>query len=303
MISRKFRTLAVLAALPLIGTIALAGCGSSSADSEKKTDTSAPLYDKLPAKIKDAGTIQLGSSVDYPPFEYYEEDGKTLAGFEVELSKLLEKQLGVNFKWNNASFDTLLPALGTGRYDVVYGTTNDTAEREKSYDMVFYAKSWQGFVSKAGNPANIKSVDDMCGTSIAAVRGGIQQHYMDDKAKECVKNGKKNIKVLALEGNAEEQLAVRQGKADALIENYPSARNFAEKSDGKLEVIEGMEAMPTFVAMVLPKSSKQLRDTLVEAWQAIIDDGSYKKILSKWKLGDLAIDKAGVNAIESDVKP
>ncbi len=302
MTSRSLRTLTLLAVAPLLGTIALAGCGGDSEDT-KKADSSAPLFDQLPAKVQKAGTIQIGSSVDYPPFESYEEDGKTLVGFEVDLAKKLEKQLGVGFKWNNASFDTLLPALASKRYDVVYGAVNDTAEREKDYDFVYYLQSSQGFVAKAGNPAGIRTEDDLCGKALAAVRGGIQQQYLESKATECAKSGNEKINVLTFDGNAQEQLAVRQGKADALIENYPTAAVFADKSDGKLELIDGLQVERQFFGMVLPKSEKKLRDVLVKAWQAIIDDGSYAKVLAKWKLDDIAVDKPGINAVASGVKP
>src|SRR5699024_5477918 len=115
--------------------------------------------------IQDAGEIKVGSAIDYPPFEYYE--GDKLTGFEVDLAKELEKQLGVNLAWNNASFDTLLPSLKSNRYDFVYGATNDTADREKNYDFVYYLQSSQGFVTAKGDANKVKEVDDLCGEAIA----------------------------------------------------------------------------------------------------------------------------------------
>jgi polar amino acid transport system substrate-binding protein len=306
----NIRRAAVLIAAPLLTGLLLSGCGSSAdggkdaaaADNAADTANTAPLFDQLPDDVKQTGTIQIGSSIDYPPFEYYEE-GDKLAGFEVELSQELEKQLGVTFTWNNASFDTLLPALTTKRYDVIFGAVNDTAEREESFDIVSYLQSSQGFVVQAGNPTGITKVEDLCGKPIAAVRGGVQPQYLEAQSKVCVESGNKAIDVLTFDGNAAEQLAVKQGKAAAMLENYPTAAHFASESEGELEVVEGLQVEKRFFGMVFSKKDSELRDALAKAWQAIIDDGSYTAVLEKWNLASIGIEEATLNPVSSGVNP
>ncbi|RNI25475.1 ABC transporter substrate-binding protein [Flexivirga caeni] len=306
---RRFHRRAVVAALPVIAVAVVAGCGSSSQSSGRSAHSGAggngtqaigakaPLFAQLPPNIQKDKTIQLGSSVDYPPFEFYKADGKTLDGFEPALASLLEKQLGVTFTWNNASFDTLFSALKSGRYDIVYGATNDTKEREQSFNFVDYLRSSQGFDVLKGNPKKIKSVDDLCGKTIAAVRGGIQAQYLASKSKDCTAHGKAPLTPMVFTGNAEEQLAVREGKADALLENYPTAVYFAQKSNGILELVPGLQVEKQYFGMVVPKSSTKLRDALMKAWQAIISDGSYRKVLMEWGLADVGLDKPLINAV------
>lgn len=297
--SLSTRHLAVLT-FPLVAALALTACQSDAGATPAAAGTSgggaAKLFSRLPQQIQDAKTIQVGSSIDYPPFEYYDKDGKTQLGFETELAKLLEGKLGVTFTWNNASFDTLFSALRAGRYDLVYGATNDTAEREQAFDFVYYLKSSQGFVVAKGNPAGIKTEDDLCGKTIAAVRGGVQAQYLDAKAAECQSSGKGTLTPLLFAGNAEEQLALKQGKAQAMLENYPTAAAFAQESKGELEVLD-LQVSQRYYGMVLPKDNSALRDTLVAAWQQIIDDGSYGKVLKKWHLESIGITKAGINAV------
>ena len=292
----------IVAALACTGALLVAGCGSdagsSSDDATEKS--SAPLFSALPDDIQQAGKIVIGSSIDYPPFEYYAEDGKTLQGFETELATELEKQLGVTFEWQNASFDTLFTALRSGRYDIVYGATNDTLEREQLFDFVDYLQSSQGFVSKAGNPEGIKTIEDICGKNIAVVRGGIQGQFLEAQSGECTKAGKPAINVLAFDGNSGEQLAVKQGQAAAMLENYPTAVTFAKESKGELEVVPNLQVSKRYFGMVVPKDDTELRDALQKAWQAIMDDGSYDKVLEKWGLGEIGIDKAQINAVKSE---
>lgn len=303
--SPPFR-MSALCALPLVAGLLLTGCApaetTAAPAAAEGSGNSAPLFSELPESIQQAGTIQIGSAIDYPPFEYYEENGD-LAGFEVELSKELEKHLGVPFTWNNAGFDTLLPALATKRYDVIFGAVNDTKEREESFDMVSYLQSSQGFVAKAGTETGIAKVEDLCGKAIAAVRGGVQPQYLEERSKTCVKEGMKPIDVLTFDGNAQEQLAVKQGRAAALLENYPTAAFFAANSEGALEVIDGLQVEKRFFSMVLSKEQAQLRDALQQAWQATIDDGSYARILDKWELGAIGIKESVVNPVSAGIEP
>jgi polar amino acid transport system substrate-binding protein len=283
-----------------------AACGSDpSSDASAKSgnggggSSSAPLYKELPSDIQEAGKIVIGSSIDYPPFESYAADGTTLQGFEVELAKALEKQLGVTFDWQNASFDTLFTALRSKRYDIVYGATNDTKERQQTFDFVDYLQSSQGFVVAKGNPAGIKKIEDICGKKVAVVRGGIQAQFLDAQTKKCTDDGMSAIDILPFDGNSGEQLAVKQGQADAMLENYPTAVTFAQESKGDLEVVPDLQVSKRYFGMVVPKKNTELRDTLQKAWQAIIDDGSYGDVLKKWNLSEIALDKAEINAADS----
>jgi polar amino acid transport system substrate-binding protein len=281
------------------GALSLAACGSDSKDATASENAagsnSAPLFGELPTDIQQSGKIVVGSSIDYPPFEYYAADGKTLQGFETELAAELEKQLGVRFDWQNASFDTLFTALRAGRYDIVYGATNDTKEREQLFDFVDYLKSSQGFVVQAGNPEGIRTVDDLCGKAVAVVRGGVQQQFLEDQSATCTAAGKGAINVLAFDGNSGEQLAVKQGQAAAMLENYPTAVTFAKESDGSLELVPDLQVSERFYGMVVPKDQTELKTALTHAWQAIIDDGSYQRVLDTWGLSDIAVEKVQVN--------
>lgn len=263
------------------------------------TSATAPFFSQLPSAIQKAGTITVGSSIDYPPFEYYAADGKTLQGFETELATALQKPLGITFSWQNTSFDTMFTALRSDRFDVVYGAVNDTIDREKTFDFVDYLQSSQGFDVAKGNPQGIKTLDDLCGKSVAAVRGGIQADFLTTQSGICTSAGKGAITVLTFDGNSGEQLAVTGGHAAALLENYPTAATFASSAGSKLDLVPNLQVRKAFYGMVLNKSNSQLRDVLAKAWQSIIDDGTYGKILAQAKLSDIGLKRSVVNGVKS----
>lgn len=302
------RRLFLATTLVAVGTLVIAGCSSSSpsksnnttGQSSSQTGTSgAPsggsLHNLLPASVQKSGKIVIGSAINYPPFENYGPDGKTLVGFEVELANALQQELGVKFQWQNAAFDTLFASLKAGRYDIVYGATNDTAQREQTFDMVDYVQASQGFDVQKGNPSHIATVDDVCGKSVSAVTGGVQAQWLETQSATCTKNGKGKITVLTFADASGEQLALREGKADAMLENYPTAVVFAKQSNGAFETVPNLQVAKTYYAMVVPKSDKQLSTALQKAWAAIIANGSYGKVLSKWGLSDIGLTQSYIN--------
>jgi polar amino acid transport system substrate-binding protein len=88
-----------------------------------------------------------------------------------------------------------------------------------------------------------------------------------------------------------------------MLENYPTAAHFAAKSEGTLEVVEGLQVEKRFFGMVFSKKNSELRDALAKAWQAIIDDGSYTAVLKKWGLSSIGIKEATINPVSSGANP
>src|SRR5690242_12466556 len=91
--------LAAVGAIAVAGTLILTGCGDqtdkSSSNSSDTSSSSAPLASKLPADVKKAGVIKVGSDIAYPPVEYMQ-NGKAV-GIDPDIADALGKQLGVKF--------------------------------------------------------------------------------------------------------------------------------------------------------------------------------------------------------------
>ena len=84
---------------------------------------------------QEAGKLKIAMEVGYPPFEYYAEDGKTPAGFDVELGKEIAKRLGLEAEFLDVAWDGIFAGLTTDRYDVVMSAATITPERQAAYDF------------------------------------------------------------------------------------------------------------------------------------------------------------------------
>lgn len=296
---KKVTMLAVAAVMLLV--TALSGCGgasssASSAGGQTGVNKNAPLYNSLPQAIKDKGVIQLGSEIGYPPMEYYDTDGKTVLGFDKELSDLVAKQLGVPINWNNMAFDGLITALNSNRVDIVMASMMDTAERQQKVDFVDYYMEGTSILVLKGNPQNIKTIDDLCGKTVTVQRGTTQETVLNEQATKCQAGGSK-LEILPFDKEAEALLQVKQGRAVATVEQTIVATYNIDQSQNAYEIAGPQvpnTARPTGIA--LNKDNAPFRDALQKALQATMDDGSYKTLVDKYKLGAGALTKATVNA-------
>ncbi len=128
--------------------------------------------------IKKAGKLVLGTSADYPPYEFHTQiDGKdTIVGFDVAIAGEVAKDLGVTLEIKDMDFDGLLAALSSGNVDVVIAGMTPTAERKQNVDFseIYYHAEHGVLIRKADKAKYETSVDSLKEAMIGAQRGAIQ---------------------------------------------------------------------------------------------------------------------------------
>ncbi|MEV6952274.1 ABC transporter substrate-binding protein [Streptomyces sp. NPDC051183] len=297
--------IAAVGAIAVAGALILTGCGDQTdSGSETKGKTSdAPLFAKLPKKIQDAGVIKVGSDTAYPPMEFIE-GGKTV-GVDPDIAEALGKQLGVKLEFTSGTFDGLLTSLETGRQDIAMSSMTDNKKRQegldddgkkigKGVDFVDYFSSGVSLLVKKGNPSNIKSLDDLCGKTVAVQRGTTYEDTFKAQAEKC---GDKKLTIEAFDTDAEAQTRVKAGGAVADLNDFPVTAYAAQKSGGGNDFeVAGDQADVGLFGIAVSKDNPQLRDALKEALDAIIKDGSYAKVLEKWNVKGSAVQSATINA-------
>ncbi|MDX2682029.1 ABC transporter substrate-binding protein [Streptomyces soliscabiei] len=303
--------LAAVGSLAVAGALLLTACGDQtnggggSNTSESGSSSAAPLFSKLPAGIQKAGVIKVGTNAEYAPMESVEA-GK-IVGVDPDIAAALSKQLGVEFKFTSGAFDGLITAVNTGRYDIAMSSITDNKQRQEGLDdkgkklgegvdFVDYFTAGTAIYVKKGNPKGIKSIEDLCGQTVAVQRGTTYEEALQTQSKACTTGGKAALKIESFDNDTEAQTRVKSGGAVAGVNDYPVAVDLARKADGgnSFEVVgEQYEAAP--FGIVVDKKNTQLRDALKEAVDAIIKDGSYQKVLEKWGAQSGAIKAAAVN--------
>ncbi|MEU2425257.1 ABC transporter substrate-binding protein [Streptomyces sp. NPDC007851] len=303
---------AAFGAIAVAGTLLLTGCGdhtdkgSDGGSSSSAASSSAPLASKLPADIRKAGVIKVGSDIAYPPVEYME-NGKAV-GVDPDVADALGKQLGVKFDFQNGKFDQLIVGLQAKRFNVIMSAMNDTKDRQNGIDsdtgkkvgngvdFVDYFTAGTSILVQKGNPKGIKSLDDLCGKVVALQKGTTSEGIAKAQSTKCTKDGKKAIDLQTFDTDPEALLRLKQGASVADLNDFPVAAYNAKTSGGgkDFEVVgDQIEAGPYGIAV--SKENTQLRDALQAAVDAIIKNGDYQKILAKWNVAQGAVTEGKVN--------
>jgi polar amino acid transport system substrate-binding protein len=294
------KLLAALGAAALV-LVVLAGCGSSSSSSSSSSaattsstsSANASVAAQVPAAIKSKGTLNVATEAQYAPNEFIAPDGHTVIGMDAELTEAIGGVLGLKVKLVNSDFETIIPGLAAGRYDLGVSSFTDTKEREKTVDFVDYFEAGISFYAKSSANPGVEAVGDLCGKTVAVEKGTVEQEEAEKQSKACSKEGKKSVSTLSFPGQNAVNLAVSSGRAELGMADSPVADYQVKQSAGAFKLI-GKEYEVAPYGIAIPKKSGMTQPVLA-ALKAVIADGTYSKILAKWGLQSGAIKEPKIN--------
>jgi polar amino acid transport system substrate-binding protein len=251
----------------------------------------------VPSSIKSKGRITIAMDATYPPDESIASDGHTIVGLDADFGKALAKELGLKAKLVNVTFNSIIPRLVDGTYDLGLSSFTETKKREKQVDFITYFKAGEGFFVKAGSSKKHVTLGSLCGTSVAVENGTTEQDDANAQNKKCKSAGKGAVKVLTFKDQNGVNLAVSSGRAQIGFADSQVAAYLVSKSHGQLQN-SGTAFKVAPYGIALPKGSG-LDKAVLAAVNALIGNGTYMKILKKWGETSGAIKKSGKNQATS----
>lgn len=276
--------------------LVLAGCTNTEGESTASTpveeitiDTAA--VELLPADVRDAGVLRLGSDLTVPPNEYKASDG-TPSGWGVQLAEAVAARLGLEPQWEVLGFDSILPRIEEGDVDMGDASFTDTLERQKTVDFVNYyvaGSQWAAAIGTEVDP------DDACGLTVAVAQGTIQHtEELPARSDQCVSDGKEPISILVLDDQPDIVDAVVQGRAEAFSADSPMTGDAVLKRKDEIHPVGDLFATAPYGFAT--KKGSDVTSAVQAALQSLIDDGTYLEILTAAGVEAGAVDEATVNA-------
>ncbi len=231
-------------------------------------------------------TLVVGMELNYPPFEMIDAQGKP-AGISVEMAQALASSLGKTLRIENVPFDGLIPALKTGKLDLIISSMTDTPQRAQSIDFSApYLRT--GLCLLVNKAANIHSLAeaDRAGYRIAVKQGTTGQMY----AKEHLKQAE----VLTLDKEDACVLEVTQGKAQGFIYDQMSVLKHAQQHpDSTVALLEPFQIENW--AIGIRKGSDDLHRQVDKFIQQFKAEGGFARLGDKYlKEQKEAFRRAGV---------
>jgi polar amino acid transport system substrate-binding protein len=297
-LSGNRRALTTVATLASAATL-IGGCGSSGSSSEA-TSTPAGSAAKnaaaaklVPAAIKSKGTLRVAADATYPPNESIAKDGKTVVGMDADLAKAIGGALGLKVSVVNGTFDSIIPGLASGKYDLGMSSFTDTKEREKTVDFVTYFTAGTSFYVKSQGGPLVTGLADLCGRRVAVEKGTTQAADVTAQSKKCVAAGKPAVKLSVFPDQNGANLAINSGRADIGMADSPVAAYQVSKSGGQFKVV-GKPYGTAPYGIAIPKGNGMDKAVLA-AVKALMADGRYAAILKRWGVLDGAIRNPQIN--------
>jgi polar amino acid transport system substrate-binding protein len=292
----RFRTLLPVLATALVATACAANPTGATASSTSSTASASDiaqlakdpaLYAELPASVKTAGKLVSVSSGSFPPYEIIGSTGSAVTGASADMFAAIGQLIGVPVTHVNTNgLPSELAGIQAGRYDFAEGPVGDFTSREGEATFVDWVREHVVFAVPKGNPKQIDSLADVCGLRIAVEAGGSAEAVMRTQSASCVKQGKQAVDIQSYQDQPTAVLAVRSGRADAFFSSEAPLTYFVQQSGGQLQLAGRGSAngfSDLFQGAVVPKGSP-LANVLVQAFQKLIADGTYTKIMVKYGL-------------------
>ena len=222
-------------------------------------------------QIEDEGTLTIGVTADYMPFEYINKDGD-IVGFDVDIANAIATKLGVEVKFIDTAFDGLIPGLKSDKYDLIISAMTITEKREKAVDFTepYFNAGQVIAVMKEDN--NIKNLKDLAGKKVGVqlgTTGDLKASEMNDLAK-----------VKRYEKVPQAYLDLRNGRVDAIINDLPVTAAYIMKHP-EVKIV-GEPFTSEYYGIAARPGDDQLLKKINTALKEIKTSGTYDEIYNKW---------------------
>ncbi len=251
------KIIAIVAVLAVIGVI-FAACA-------KNVDTG----DTSDAQETAKETLVMATNAEFPPYEFHE--GDAIVGIDAEVAQAIADKLGMELKIEDVSFDSIIPGVQAGKYDM--GMAGMTVTDERLTKVNFsdsYAKGVQVVIVPEGS--DIATIDDIQGKKIGVQTSTTGDIYATgDFGEESITR---------YDNGAVAVQALVSGKVDCVIIDNEPAKSYVAANEG-LKILDTSYADEDY-AICFNKENTELQEKVNTALNELIADGTLQSIVDKY---------------------
>ena len=265
---------------------ALTACGSSNSTAETTAaaaetttaDTAAGSTDTAADTAADTsaaeetegagGKIVMVTNAEFPPYEYHENNA--IVGIDADIARAIADQMGMELEIQDMAFDSLIPAIQSGKADFAAAGMTVNEERLRNVDFTeTYAEAAQVIIVKEGSA--IAAPADLTGKKIGVQTGTTGDIYADDV---------ENAEVQRFNKGMEAVMALTQDKLDAVIIDREPAKVFVKENEG-LKILDEAFTEEEY-AIAIKKGNTELLEKMNAAIKELKESGELQKIVDKY---------------------
>lgn len=223
------------------------------------------LYDRIQSR----GTLIVGTSSDWPPFEIYNITTEELEGFDIDLCNLIADHLNVTIDWRDMEFGGLTASLESGLIDLIAAAMFITPDRlEKYAASVPYIRTNEVVIALGNSTATVNSVDDLINYTVGVQTGTAEMWELDDLSISYVDYPSAHVLI--------NELVVEN--IDVAFVDEPVFTVWSKTYDLKTLFTAPAEPTALFTRQGEPEFLEAINTVIVEAYK----DGTIDALIEKW---------------------
>lgn len=224
--------------------------------------------------LANAKSLKVGTNASFPPFEFVDKNSQ-IVGFDMDLLDAISKKIGFEYEIINMGFDGLIPALKSGKIDMVAAGMSATKQRRKAADFTNSYYSTENVFLKRANDESIKSKEDIKGKIVSTQLGTVQEIAMREL---------KDIKVSTMKDPFNVIMALKNGKVDVAVFDSSVAYGYLKENPDLVPFHTEPDGSDGFSFAFNKGKHSDLIAKFNDAIDELKANGTYDKILVKYDL-------------------
>ncbi|BBY28061.1 bifunctional serine/threonine-protein kinase/transporter substrate-binding domain-containing protein [Mycolicibacterium sediminis] len=244
----------------------------------------------VPPDVRATGRLVIGVNTPYAPNEFEDSSGE-IVGFDVDLMNAVARVLGLAPDYRETAFESILPSVGGGSFNVGMSSITDTPDREKTVDFVTYFQAGTQWAKRAGG---FVDPDAACGLRVGVQFATLQEtSELPAKSATCTAAGLPPIETVVYTRQDDLTAALIAGDVEAMSADSPVTGFTVKLSAGALETAGDIFDVAPYGWPVAKGSA--LGQSLHQALEHLIATGEYRTIATMWGVEKGMIDQPTVN--------
>ncbi|QMT60852.1 ABC transporter substrate-binding protein [Legionella sp. PC997] len=219
-------------------------------------------------KKENPNSLHFATAAEYPPFEY--SDHGDIKGFDIDLAKLIAKELGKNAVFDNMQFSTVLPAISSGQDDIAIATISITEPRKINFDFSdpYY---FEGMAAVYHSNQPVRLPNQLKGKKIAVQLGSIMEIWVRENFPQA--------EITVLDNNNQAIEALSAGLVDVVLMDGSQGKIYCKKHT---DLSHSVIAKADHGYALVVKKGSPLTIKINQALQKLKENGEIQKLENMW---------------------
>ena len=221
------------------------------------------------------GVLTIGMEIGYPPMEYFDADGKTPIGFDVEMGKAVAAKMGLEPKFVDTAWDGIFDGVTTNKYDCIMSSVTINEARLKAHNFSKpYIRNTLAIVLPKNSNLKVSSPQDLAGLRVSYQEETTSDDFMTGLAEKGMKfTPYEYDKVMYCFDE------LKLGRVDVIVTDLLVAYDYVAPADSPFKIVwQGGEEE---FGICMRKGNDALTEAINKALDALFEDGTMLKISNK----------------------